>query len=248
MNVRHLGNATRWSACLTLVLGIHAAGAVALLAHWHDDTERLAGAPAILVDFAPAPAAPAVVSPELPPGPPRLQQAAQPQAEPKPETAKLKTVEAEPAPAQTIDILPPPKPAQEHETKKSPRRQASLASAPSPSVHRARRAVAPAPGASAQDPNALPNWKSSLLARLERYKRYPSEAQARGEEGVAQLAFSVDRGGRVHHARILRSSGSALLDRATLQLIERAQPLPPPPPGVGASGIAIVVPIRYHFR
>ena len=94
----------------------------------------------------------------------------------------------------------------------------------------------------------MPNWKSELVARLQRYKRYPSEAQARGEEGVAQLAFSVDRGGGVHNARIVRSSGSSLLDRATLDLVARAAPLPAPPAEVRGAQIAIQVPINYNLR
>ena len=94
----------------------------------------------------------------------------------------------------------------------------------------------------------MPNWKSQLVARLERYKRYPAEAQSRGEQGVAQLAFRVDRGGGVHNAHIVRSSGSSLLDEATLALVERAAPLPPPPPEVAGGQIAISVPIRYNLR
>ena len=104
------------------------------------------------------------------------------------------------------------------------------------------------PGASSRNSDAVPNWKSQLVARLERYKRYPSEAQSRGEHGVAQLAFNVDRSGGVHNARIVHSSGSSILDRETLTLVERAQPLPPPPPEVTGSQIPIVVPIRYNAR
>jgi len=65
---------------------------------------------------------------------------------------------------------------------------------------------------------------------------------------VAQLAFSIDRSGGVHHARIVGSSGSNLLDRETLALVERAQPLPPPPADIPGSQIAVVVPIRYTIR
>jgi protein TonB len=86
------------------------------------------------------------------------------------------------------------------------------------------------------------------VARLERYKRYPAAAQASGASGVVQLAFSVDRSGRVHHARIAQSSGSRLLDEATLALIERAQPLPPPPSELRGAEIAVMVPIRYSMR
>jgi protein TonB len=133
------------------------------------------------------------------------------------------------------------------ERKQRPART-SLASAPSPAEKRAARAAAPSPGTSSQNPNAVPTWKSELVARLERYKRYPAEAQARGEHGVAQLAFSVDRRGGVHHARIARSSGSSSLDTATMALIERAAPMPPPPPELAGTQIAISVPIRYDMR
>ena len=65
---------------------------------------------------------------------------------------------------------------------------------------------------------------------------------------MAQLAFSVDRSGGVHNARIVRSSGSSVLDSETLSLVQRASPLPPPPPEMGGSNIAISVPIRYNAR
>jgi len=145
-------------------------------------------------------------------------------------------------------VTPPPKPVEPPKEKKPKEKIKRLASAPSTAETRADRAAAPMPGASSRDSNAMPNWKSQVVARLERYKRYPSEAQSRGEAGVAQLAFSIDRSGGVHNARIVRSSGSGLLDRETLALIERAQPMPPPPPEMAGSQIAVVVPIRYNIR
>ena len=159
--------------------------------------------------------------------------------------------QAEPVPV----VAPPPKPiekpkkpAERPKEKKVRHRHASIASAPSAADREATRAAAPSPGANSHNPSAVPNWKSALVARLESYKRYPAEAQARGEHGVAQLAFSVDRSGGVHHARIVRSSGSHALDAATLGLVERAAPLPPPPPEVHGAQIAITVPIRYNMR
>jgi protein TonB len=107
------------------------------------------------------------------------------------------------------------------------------------------RASAPAPGAGRSD-SALPTWRSELVARLERSKRYPPDAH--GDEGVALLAFSVDHHGEVHGARIARSSGSAALDRETLSLLTRARPLPPPPAELAGARIAVTVPIRYDVR
>jgi len=253
----------RCAACWALALAFHAAVAAALLLYWHPAEEQIAGAPLILIELAPLPVAPAMTPSDAPPGPQQTQTAAAPPVEPtvardakpepnKPEPEKpvetTATVPPAPQAEQPVAALPPPKPAEQPREEKHPQSAARQASAPSSAAHRANRAAAPTPGASARNPAALPNWKSRLVARLERYKRYPAEAQARGEHGVTQLAFSVDRSGGVHRVRILRSSGSTALDRATLALIARAQPLPPPPPEIRGAQIAIVVPIRYNIR
>jgi protein TonB len=237
----------RWGACFALALCFHAVGVAALLAHWTENSDLVPNAPVITIDLAPLAVAPDTKPTELPPGP---QQA---EAEPEPEPDPVKPVEKlelppEPKAELPMAVTPPPMPLQKPKDEKPKQQHASLPSAPSTAENRAERAAAPAPGASSRNPNAVPNWKSRLVATLERSKRYPSEARARGEQGVAQLAFSIDRHGRVHHARIVHSSGSSLLDAATLALIERAQPLPPPPPELAGVEIAIVVPIRYNIR
>jgi protein TonB len=236
----------RWGVCFVLALSIHAAGAAALLAHWHEDFDLVANAPVIMIELAALPVAPDIKPTDAPPGPQHAQ------ARPEPEEVKPveKSVELPPEPQaeSQLAVLPPPKPIEKRAEKKHRQKQANLASAPSTAENKAERAAAPTSGASSRNPDAVPNWKSQLVARLERAKRYPSEAQSRGEQGVAQLAFSVDRSGGVHHARIVRSSGSSLLDEATLALVERAAPLPAPPPEISGAQIAISVPIRYNMR
>jgi protein TonB len=242
--VRRSPEAFRWGVCFVLALGFHAAGAAALMAKWSDDSDLVANAPVVMVDLAPVPVSPSVSPNELPPGP--EQSEAQPEPEPE------KPVEKRDLPlerrAEPLAVTPPPKPIEKPKENKPKQKHASLSSAPSAAVQKAERAAAPMPGASSRNSYAVPNWKSQLVARLERYKRYPLEAQSRGEHGVAQLAFSVDRSGGVHNARIVRSSGSSILDSETLTLAERAQPLPPPPPEITGSQIPIVVPIRYNAR
>ncbi|HEY1473456.1 MAG TPA: energy transducer TonB [Pseudolabrys sp.] len=239
-------NSLRWGACFALALGVHAAGAAALLAHWREDSDLVANAPLIMIELAALPVAPETKPTEVPPGPQRVQS----EPEPAPEKPAEKTVELPPEPQAEPQpvVTPPPKPLEKHVEKKPKQKHASVASAPSAAENRAEQAAAPTPGASSHNPDAVPDWKSQLVARLERYKQYPAQAQSRGEQGVAQLAFSVDRSGGVHHARIVRSSGSSLLDEATLALVERAAPLPPPPPEISGAQIAIVVPIRYSMR
>jgi len=245
--VRRMPEMLRWGACFALALCFHAVGVAALLAHWSENSDLVANAPVITIDLAPLAVAPDTKPNELPPGP---QQA---EAEPEPEPDPIKPVEKlelppEPKAELPLAVTSPPMPLQKPKEEKPKQQHASLPSAPSTAENKAERAAAPAPGASSRNPYAVPNWKSQLVATLERSKRYPSEARVRGEQGVAQLAFSIDRRGGVHHARIVRSSGSSLLDEATLALLERAQPLPPPPPEIAGAEIAIVVPIRYNIR
>jgi protein TonB len=244
--VRRWPEALRWGACFALALSFHAAGAAALLARWSEDSDLVANAPLIMIELTALPVAPEIKPTELPPGP----QQSEAQPEPAPVKPAEKTVELPPEPQvePLVAVTPPPKLVEKPVEKKLRPKHASVASAPSTAENKAERATAPIPGASSHNSDALPNWKSQLVARLERYKRYPSEAQSRGEQGVAQLAFSVDRSGGVHNPRIVRSSGSSLLDEATLALVERAAPLPPPPPEISGAQIAIVVPIRYNMR
>ena len=263
----------RWTACFTLAAGLHVAGALALLTHWSARDETPAGGAVVLVELMPVIAATTPIQFNLPPAPARVDSAgdANPtdkpveadRPDPAPEPVE-RTEEKQPRPEQTAAIvqepdppaaipeLPampkprPPEPGTEPPAA-SKRTQASLASAPSAAERQATRQTAHANGVT-QNPDALPSWRARLSAQLERNKRYPPAARQRGEQGVAQLAFTVGHDGSVHGARILRSSGSDLLDRETLAMIARAQPLPPPPPELGQRSVAIVVPIRYTVR
>ena len=244
LTVRRRPEALRWGACFALALSFHAAGAAALLARWSEDTDLVANAPLIMIELAALPVAPDVKPTEVPPGPQQIE------ARPEPEQQKPveKTVELPPEPQAEplLAVTPPPKQVEKPAEKKLRQKHASVTSAPSTAENKAEHAAAPMPGASSHNPDAVPNWKSQLVARLERYKRAPTEAP--NASGIATLAFSVDRSGGVHRARIARSSGSSLLDAETLALVERAAPLPPPPPEISGAQIAIVVPIRYNMR
>jgi len=237
----------RWGTCFTIALGFHVVGAAALMARWNENSDLVANAPVIMIDLAPVPVAPETTPTDVPPDQ-VLSRAEEPEPEPEPEKP-VEKVEIPPDPTPEPELaMAPPVPIEKPKEIKKKQKRRSVASAPSVAERRAERAAAPMPGASARDSNALPNWTSQLVARLERYKRYPSEAQSRGDHGVVRLAFSVDRGGGVHNARIVHSSGSSVLDRETLSLVARASPLPPPPEAVSGSQIAVVVPIRYNIR
>jgi len=61
---------------------------------------------------------------------------------------------------------------------------------------------------------------------LEAHKFYPASARRRGIEGDVQVGFDLDRRGRAGGISILAGSGHAVLDRAAIQTVVRAQPFP----------------------
>ena len=97
-------------------------------------------------------------------------------------------------------------------------------------------------------PRIEPSWQSSLVRQLQRYKRYPSEAQSRSEEGVVLLSFSLDRTGHVLAHHIVRSSGFADLDNEVMAMIKRAEPLPAFPASMPQPQLDLTVPIRFSLR
>jgi periplasmic protein TonB len=97
-------------------------------------------------------------------------------------------------------------------------------------------------------PRVEPSWQTALVRHLQQYKRYPSDAQSRGEEGIVLLSFSIDRTGHVLARQIVRSSGHRELDNEVMSMVERAQPLPPFPASMPQAKLDLTVPIRFSLQ
>jgi periplasmic protein TonB len=159
-----------------------------------------------------------------------------------------------PTPAQDL----PPGPLQEEQSdptppqkeEKPPELQAEL-SLPMPEPPKLeppseeKQATAP-PQANA--PRVIARWESVLAAHLERFKHYPDKARARGDQGTATVAFTIDHDGRLVTSRIVQSSGSETLDEETLAMLVRAQPLPKPPDNILDSELSFTVPVRFYIK
>jgi protein TonB len=155
-------------------------------------------------------------------------------------------VEFQPEQIQTDPTPPVEKVEEKEEPLPEQQSEAMLAPKPEPlpePPHEEVPAVAPRP---VQARAAVLTWRNQIVTILERNKRYPSQARARGEQGVTRLAFSIDGEGRLLSSRIVASSGSAALDAETLALVQRAQPFPPPPPEL--AGSEMTVPVSFNIR
>ena len=61
---------------------------------------------------------------------------------------------------------------------------------------------------------------------IERAKTYPVIARKRGIEGTVYISFRINAWGKPQELKILKSSGSNILDTATMDIVKRAAPFP----------------------
>ena len=108
--------------------------------------------------------------------------------------------------------------------------------------------VTVAAGAVSADPQSdMAGWENALYRALMARTAYPSLYQALHLEGVAMVSFVVDRQGQVTGVRIVKSSGSVLLDGRSIRTVYAAQPLPAPPADVAGETFSFTVPMRYRL-
>ena len=249
----------RWALSGLAVVLLHGAIAAAII-NWGDEDVAEPTA-AMVIDLAPFPLSPPENATDLPPGPQQVEAEASPQT---PVTEVKEQVEEQVETAQSRELQPElaqavnpevaldtsrPKPEEKVETPQENQLPAPETTAPPemPPLQSADVAAAPIQGPPTVDrSDAIPTWRSSVAALLERNKRYPTDA--RNDRGIAQIAFSIDRKGHVMSSQVVTSSGSAALDRAALEMIRRSQPFPPPPAALPGAEVILTVPVRFNMR
>lgn len=252
----------RWAGAAIVVCSLHVAGAALALMQWpEEEAEDAAGA--MVVELAPLLAAAPVDSPDVAHGPLMQEALLTPQASKQTvEEVAKDTPIAEPSPAPDPEVaLPKPQP----EVKEQPKEEAKeevqerenpeqasavpLTTAP-PRVEAqpAPSAAPPSPGRAPNQSNAQASWQKKLIDHLNRHKRYPDEARNRRAQGVAVVAFKLDRAGQVVDSHISKSSGSQALDEEAMAVLRRASPLPAPPEQIGGPLLDLTLPIQFRIK
>lgn len=89
---------------------------------------------------------------------------------------------------------------------------------------------------------AVSNYPGKVRNKINRAKR----RAAGGERGSVVVSFVVGSGGQASGIRVARSSGSAALDRAAVDSVQRAAPFAKIPEAAGRSSWAFNVPIVFN--
>ena len=205
-----------------------------------------------MLELAPLPAAPEAVPNEAPPGPELSEVIPEPEQPPPveiPPPVQAEVTLPEPEPPPPLDLKPPPpkpKPIEKKVERKPPQPRVS---APQAAPEQARTAAAPMPGASVDPPSQHPADLEGSAAAPSRAAQALSVGRPAGAPRGRDLCTVHDEPRRT---RALGAAGArvghAALDQEGLELLQRAQPLPPLPQDQPGESLEIVVPIQFFLR
>jgi protein TonB len=170
---------------------------------------------------------------------------AQPQAAPLAKAQPKRRVTTVPPLPQPAIRPKPPAPAAASDTEST--RQAKAQPGQDPAALAANMAETgepPAEPAAADDAALQSSLQVTLQQEIARHFNYPLLARRRGWQGEVLLAFRLEADGRISDARVLRSSGYGVLDRAALTALGKVGRI-----AAGLSrGLAMELPVIYRLE
>ena len=187
------------------------------------------------------------VVPGREPPPANSETMVQPEPAPPPVALTMPELPAEPKSPDQVAVLPPPErsPRKPEKVEKETRKPPPPKAVASPGAKPARLASAPNPGQQSEGAETgRASWLSEFIAHMRSYNTY--SASGSKESGTVRIGVTIDRNGRLLSHRVVGSSGSPTLDRAALDIVQRAQPFPRFPASMSQAQMVEVIPLHLH--
>lgn len=257
----------RWTVAFAVGVMLHAGALFAALYQPYFEYENDDMSGPIAVELAPLPVSPQFEAIDAPLGPRTDEVQAAPDMPDKTEAAKAEDTPALPATPYepddpelrmaklTIKKEQTVAPTEDKTTDKAEQPPAHAATAvpetmapPSSGTTPGVISAAPLAGLTKTETATLERWQRKIVVHLNKFKRYPSEARRGRIEGDVTVSFAVDGYGRIVSSAIVASSGTASLDKAAIETLERAGILPPPPMELSGKTIELSLPIQYRIK
>jgi protein TonB len=96
-----------------------------------------------------------------------------------------------------------------------------------------------------QEPKYVP-YLTTVKQAIDIVWVYPEIAKRYGLQGKLLLEFTVGGDGRLEELRLIRSSGSSILDEEAMRAVQAAAPFRPIPRSVGRTHLPIVASFEYY--
>ena len=261
------GRRVIWVAAAALAISAHVG--VGALALWRSAVIDLDDQPAgnIVLELSPILASPSTEQPSTAVGPestdsvasqpqsltkpPQLQEQEVPVAQPSPTVPEsdlavpMPVTDAKPVTDQQADVREPEK---QSETAAEVSVASQAMAPPKIEAPPAPKSTAPEVGVSPRVERAKATWHQAIAAHLNRFKRFPAEAQSQAAKGDVVVQFSIERSGRVLSASVVKTSGSQSLDTEAIAMLQRAAPLPIPSSDILGESFTMTVPVVFRRR
>jgi periplasmic protein TonB len=95
------------------------------------------------------------------------------------------------------------------------------------------------------DAVATARYEQLLVAWLEQHKKYPRRAKRLRIEGEGQLRIIINRSGHTQQVSLAQRTGNRLLDKAALEMVQRATPFPAMPENDPRQSLEFIVPVAF---
>ncbi len=177
----------------------------------------------------------------------------EPEPEPLPEPKPLPEPEPEPEPPPEPEPIPEPKPIPEPLPDPKPVQETPPPPAPpqEPVVDVLPETVptlVTEPVSAPLDAVATARYEQLLVAWLEKHKKYPRRAKRLRIEGGGMLRIRIDRSGQVLQSSLEKRTGNRFLDKAALEMAQRANPFPPMPDNDPRAELEFRVPVMFQLN
>jgi len=95
----------------------------------------------------------------------------------------------------------------------------------------------------------MSRYEQLISMWIEKFKQYPEEARAQGMQGETVVRIRIDRKGTVRYYILERSTGYQVLDRAAIDMVKRANPVPSVPNDYPPGDlIEFLIPVNFHLQ
>lgn len=102
---------------------------------------------------------------------------------------------------------------------------------------------------SAKDKAIVERYGSLISEWVQKFKVYPAAAKDKALSGETVVRIRIDRGGNIRYYILERSTGNSALDRAAIDMIRRANPVPAVPNDYPAGEqFEFLIPVEFQVQ
>ncbi len=113
----------------------------------------------------------------------------------------------------------------------------------------AKGVASTAGNSTAADAELMSRYEQLISLWVQKFKLYPDEARMQGMEGETVVRVRIDRRGTIRYYTLERSTGYPALDRAAIDMIRRANPVPAVPNDYPQGDLLeFLIPVNFRLK